>query len=102
MGDAFAEYADARYCDSLSRHVSSGRNKYFRRPWHNAPVRDFRRTVYSSRILLQRAQRTEITRRFFSRELFPADFSEVRWRTVWRCAVTRDGSKRVPTVSNGR
>ena len=48
VGDAITQHAGTRYCNRLSRHVSSGRNKYFRRPRHNAAIRDFRRTIYSS------------------------------------------------------
>ena len=82
MGNAVAQHADARYRDGLSRHVSSRRNEYFRRPRHNASIRNFRRTVYRSRDTLPRAQRIKIARRFLSRKLFSADLSQVRRRTL--------------------
>src|SRR6266487_4317657 len=74
MGNAIAQHADARYCDRLSRHVSPGRNKYFGRPRHNAPVRDFRRTIYSRRSILPRTQRIKITGLFLRQKLFPTAF----------------------------
>src|SRR5580704_7531134 len=78
MGNAVAQYADARYRDRLSRHVSSRRNKYFGRPRHNASIRNLRRTVCERRSALPRTQRIKIARRFLPRELFSADVSQVR------------------------
>src|SRR4026208_1251775 len=82
LGDAVTQYAHARYCDGLSRDVSSGRNKYFGRPRHNTSIRDFRRPIHRSRKTLPRAQPIKIARSFLPRKLFSADLSQVRRRTL--------------------
>ena len=73
MGDAITQYADARHCHGLPRHVSARRHEYFRRARHHATIRNFWRAVYRCGNTLRRAQRLKVAGRFLSRKLFPAD-----------------------------
>src|SRR5438105_649604 len=84
LGDAVAEHADARHGDRLSGNVFDGRDKYLRRPRHDATIRSFRRAIYRRGKALPGAERLETTRSVLSRELFSAGVSEVRGRALRR------------------
>src|SRR5438094_5009371 len=101
MGDAISKHADAGGSNRLSRNVSARGDKHFGRPWHDTTVRNFWRTVYRCADALSRAKPSEAAGRFFPRELFSADFSQVRRRSLRRRSTAHTRSRKIPSVSDG-
>src|SRR6266487_2718769 len=100
MANAVAKYADARYGNRVSWNVLARRHKHLRRSRHDTAIRNLWRAIHRNGIVLSRAQPSETAGRFLPRELFPANFSQVRWRSLRRRADSRNRSQRILPVSN--
>ena len=100
VANAVAEYADARYGNRVSWNVLARRHERLRRSRHDTAIRNLWRAIHRNGIGLSRAQSFEIAGRFLPRELFPANFSQVRWRALrWR-STAHTRSRKIPTISD--
>src|SRR6266542_6974392 len=100
MANAVAKYANARCGNRLSWNVLARRHKHLRRQRHDAAIRNLWRAIHQNGIALSRTQPFETTGRFLPRELFPANFSQVRWRALRRRADSCTRSQCILPVSN--
>jgi len=101
LGDALAEHAISRHRNRISWNVFTRRDEHLRRSRHDTPIRNLWRAVHRRGSVVPRPQQFKAFGRLLPRDLFPADFSQVRRRALRRGPTAHSRPRKVSAIFDG-